>query len=90
MVLQQLEQASGNFIPGKEPDRRGSKQLNDKGAIAMKQFEDIKTLKDLPCPETRIFLELRRKRLELQAKVAAYNLLKNPLVRDVVAMEVGR
>ena len=53
----------------------------------MEQLKDILTNSDLPC-ETRVFLELRRKRIELQAKVEAHNLLKNPLVRDAVAVEV--
>lgn len=53
----------------------------------MNQFKDVLSLQDLPC-ETRVFLALRRKQIELRAKVAAHNLLKNPLIRAAVVEEV--
>lgn len=50
----------------------------------MEPFKDILTHADLPA-ETRVFLELRRKRKETDAKASAYRLMTNPEIAHAVA-----
>lgn len=50
---------------------------------------DILTIEDLPC-ETRVFLELRRKRIDLNNRVTLNKIMTNPDMAHAVAWRQER